>query len=75
MRNNFSETAPRESRRCHRCQGMMVLEKYYGPGEPFWGWRCYLCGEILDPLICENRRDFLQPPDTRHRTAPGLRKV
>jgi hypothetical protein len=33
----------------------MVNEKFYGPGDPFWGWRCVYCGEILDPLIFENR--------------------
>jgi hypothetical protein len=41
--------------KCPRCSGMMSNEKFYGPGEPFWGWRCAFCGEILDPLILENR--------------------
>jgi hypothetical protein len=41
--------------KCHRCNGTMSNEKFYGPGEPFWGWRCALCGEILDPQIIENR--------------------
>lgn len=41
--------------RCHRCNGIMANEKFYGPGDPFSGWRCLLCGEILDPLIWENR--------------------
>jgi hypothetical protein len=41
--------------RCHRCQGWMVQERFYGPGLPFLGWRCVHCGEILDPLIWENR--------------------
>jgi DNA-directed RNA polymerase subunit RPC12/RpoP len=41
--------------RCHRCSGIMVNQRFYGPGKPFWGWRCLLCGEIFDPLISENR--------------------
>jgi len=41
--------------RCHRCDGIMANERFYGPGDPFLGWRCLLCGEILDPLIWENR--------------------
>jgi hypothetical protein len=41
--------------KCHRCDGAMAHEKFYGPGDPFSGWRCLLCGEILDPLIWENR--------------------
>jgi hypothetical protein len=36
----------------------MSIEKFYGPGDPFWGWRCIICGEILDPLILENRNLF-----------------
>jgi hypothetical protein len=48
--------------KCHRCNGIMANERFYGAGDPFWGWRCLLCGEILDPLIWENRnhcRKFL----------------
>ncbi|HUL37237.1 MAG TPA: hypothetical protein VLW47_06100, partial [Thermodesulfobacteriota bacterium] len=37
--------------RCHRCNGIMVSERFYGPG----GWRCVLCGEVFDLLIWENR--------------------
>jgi len=40
---------------CHRCKGFMVQEKFYGPGDPFWAWKCVICGEIIDPLILDNR--------------------
>lgn len=40
---------------CQRCNGMMISERFYGPGDPFWGWRCFRCGEIFDPIILENR--------------------
>jgi hypothetical protein len=33
----------------------MVYERFYGPDEHFLGWRCILCGEIVDQLILENR--------------------
>jgi hypothetical protein len=33
----------------------MAQEKFFGPGEPFWAWRCPRCGETLDPLIFKNR--------------------
>jgi len=33
----------------------MVYEIFYGPDEPFLGWRCVQCGEILDEVILENR--------------------
>ena len=41
--------------RCQRCNGIMVNERFYGPGDPFWGWRCILCGDIFDPMILANR--------------------
>jgi hypothetical protein len=33
----------------------MFYEKFYGPHEHFWGWRCIFCGEIIDQVILENR--------------------
>ncbi len=40
---------------CHRCNGRMVSEKFYGADSVFWGWRCVTCGEILDPVILLHR--------------------
>jgi len=40
---------------CIRCGGMMVYEKFYCHEDNFLGWRCILCGEIVDQLILENR--------------------
>ncbi len=42
--------------KCHRCGSLMVFERFYGPNEYFLGWRCVLCGEIIDQLILENRQ-------------------
>jgi hypothetical protein len=42
--------------KCDRCGGMMVYEKFYHGTEQFWGWKCVLCGECIDPLIWQNRR-------------------
>ena len=41
--------------KCHLCGGTMVKEKFYGICEYFFGWRCILCGEIVDQTILENR--------------------
>jgi len=43
--------------KCGRCGGTMVYERFYGPDENFLGWRCILCGEILDQVILENRKE------------------
>jgi hypothetical protein len=34
----------------------MVYERFYGPHEHFSGWRCVLCGDIIDQVILENRQ-------------------
>ena len=41
--------------KCHKCGGVMTYEKFYGNAEDFFGWRCIICGEIVDPVILENR--------------------
>ncbi len=45
---------------CNRCRGLMVNDRFSDPldetGEiVFCGWRCVLCGEIVDPIIVRNR--------------------
>jgi len=44
------------SMKCDRCGCMMIYEKFFYETEQFWGWKCVLCGECIDPLILENRR-------------------
>ena len=41
--------------KCYRCDGVMIYEKFYGDCEHFFGWKCVSCGEIVDPVILENR--------------------
>jgi len=47
----------------------MIYDKFYGPYEYFWGWKCLICGEIVDQVILENRQlirmDWV--PNTRNR--------
>lgn len=40
---------------CHRCNGRMAFEKFYGGENVFFGWHCVMCGEILDPVILLHR--------------------
>jgi hypothetical protein len=42
--------------KCLRCRGAMVYDKFYGSYDEFWGWRCVICGEVIDPVILENRQ-------------------
>jgi hypothetical protein len=42
--------------KCLRRRGAMVYDKFYGLQEQFWGWKCLICGEIVDPVIVENRQ-------------------
>ena len=39
----------------------MTHEKFYGICEHFFGWRCLVCGEIVDQTILENRNGFREP--------------
>ncbi len=45
-----------EGMRCHRCGGAMAYESFSGKDGRFWGWRCIICGEIIDEVILENRQ-------------------
>ena len=46
--------------RCAKCGGLMSFEQFMsteselGPWS-YEGWRCFHCGEIIDPLILLNR--------------------
>ena len=51
----------RDKMNCPRCDGMMVSEWVPGISEyieenPSGIWRCVSCGEVLDPLIMDNRK-------------------
>jgi hypothetical protein len=34
----------------------VAYDKFYGPQGQFWGWKCLICGEIVDPVILANRQ-------------------
>jgi hypothetical protein len=42
--------------KCLRCSGAVIYDKFYSTNETFWGWKCLICGEIVDPVILENRQ-------------------
>ncbi len=47
---------------CHRCQGLMTPEScfnlHYDAGEmEILTWRCLQCGELVDPVILQNREN------------------
>ncbi len=52
-----SDIAVKQEKRmkCQRCAGIMVSEEFYGSEEMFSGWRCIFCGEVIDPVILQNR--------------------
>lgn len=44
---------------CPRCQGRMVREQFEDILDTclrFIGWRCLICGEILDEVVVMNRQ-------------------
>ena len=45
---------------CFRCDGLMIVEQFQDVADDtgqnyFNGFRCLVCGEILDPMILMNR--------------------
>ena len=55
---------------CPRCHNLMVEETFVdretSPSvSSFTGWRCVICGEILDPIILQNRTLHPEPQNGR----------
>ena len=55
---------------CPRCQGLMSPEwcvnLNYDAGEmEILTWRCLQCGELIDPVILENRKNPLPSPNRK----------
>ena len=42
--------------KCSRCGGNMVPESFFGRDEQFMGLKCVICGEVIDPVILQNRQ-------------------
>jgi len=58
-----------EGMKCHRCGGVMVHERFYGGDDRYLGWRCVICGEIIDEVILENRRWVPEEPKHKNFSA------
>ena len=58
--------------RCARCNGLMVRDAFQDLLDEtgdlcFYGWRCPMCGEIIDPTILTHRA---HTPSAGHRSLP-----
>ncbi|MDP1992163.1 MAG: hypothetical protein Q8K00_14215 [Syntrophales bacterium] len=42
--------------RCSRCGGNMVHESFFSLVEQFTGLKCVICGDVIDPVILQNRQ-------------------
>lgn len=42
--------------KCLRCRGAVIHENFFSSDGQFWGWKCLICGEIIDPIILQNRQ-------------------
>lgn len=49
---------------CHRCGGLMVQERVFESGSV--DWRCVSCGERIDAVILEHRRQQLARGEGGH---------
>ncbi len=63
--------------RCQRCGGRMVFEKFYAENNFYTGWRCMICGDILDPVILLHRvtrNARLSIPEKEEEIIPLIKK-
>ena len=61
---------PADSIRCSRCSGFMIVEESFdsivgAARGDFLVRRCVLCGEVVDPVIFQNRRSQLENDPSR----------
>lgn len=59
--------------KCLRCKGVAVYDNFYCNHEEFRGWKCLICGEIVDPVILANRQ--LMRAGQGVKTRKGKKKV
>ncbi len=65
---------------CPRCRNVMVEEYFQDLRDDtgslrFKGWRCIICGEILDPIILQNRATRPKPFGGRARPKKAVIQV
>ena len=42
--------------KCFRCNGALTYDKFYSSHGEYWGWKCLICGDIIDHVILNNRQ-------------------
>lgn len=52
-----SEATIHRTDRCERCSGLMVAE-WCEDLSDYTALRCVQCGEVIDPVILQNRRQY-----------------
>jgi len=61
--------------RCPRCSGLMVSEWYQDLSD-YRAQRCVQCGEIVDPVILQNRREYgMTIGQTRNESAHRMKTM
>ncbi|ALA60424.1 hypothetical protein [Nitrospira moscoviensis] len=62
--------------KCARCASLVVTEVFVdyhadGGGMSFLGYRCPICGDIMDPTILRHRDGACAPTHSHARRRPG----
>ncbi|HEY5648507.1 MAG TPA: hypothetical protein VIU33_03340 [Nitrospiria bacterium] len=61
--------------KCPKCKGLMNPEEFICTskegGWEYEGWRCVYCGEVIDPLILQNRLKGKAEPKDSQLTGSG----
>ncbi|HOG16917.1 MAG: hypothetical protein A4E73_03284 [Syntrophaceae bacterium PtaU1.Bin231] len=59
--------------KCPRCRNNMTADTFYGTTDRFTGWRCVMCGEIIDPVILSNRQMMMAAQQMAMGAQSGLK--
>lgn len=64
---------------CERCDGLMVSERIYDLGMSndlcVDGYRCLLCGDVVDATILEHRRQSTEAIKQLQRVTPRISRL
>ena len=56
--------------KCNRCGGFMFKDEFHQWGKVYTYYRCALCGELVDPIIIQNRMEAVKDEKPEKKARP-----
>ncbi len=58
--------------KCTRCGGYMFKDEFRQWGKVYTYYRCVLCGELVDPIIIQNRMEAVKDKKPEKEAKPSF---